>query len=210
MDPNDHLDRDRGLLGESDRRYLLKAGDVEPGSQSERNIRSRVRTRLRNALLDFEILLEYLDERDREQVFQFDPEESLGEFAQTQTGITSTLAFLYDTAKKDDQPFEDWIERAVKQVESSSSEDVIELSPVEVTVEIDAPREIHLREVRRRFEKGDLTNISGIELFLLIWMEREGHGPGEGADLDEIFDAVADAAEHTWDLSEKFSSEATD
>lgn len=203
MDRDDHLGRERGVLGQSDREFLLGTSDVEPGSQQARNIRARIRTRVINGLLDFDILLDHLQERDREQVFEFDPDESLEDFARTQTGITSALAFLYDTSRKDNQNYEEWVERAVRRIESSDSDSVVELSPVNVSVKIEEPEEIDIKEVRRKYEMGDLGDISGAELFLLIWMQREGGEIAEeGADLDDVFDAIAEQVGQAWGLNE--------
>jgi hypothetical protein len=210
MDRDDHLGRERGLLGQSDREYLLNESDVERDSQQARNIRARIRTRVTNALLDFDLLLDHLEERDREQVFEFSPERSMEDFSWTQIGITSSLAFLYDTAKKDNQSFEEWLERGIRRIESSDSDSVIELSPVNVSVHIEEPEEIDIDEVRRKYRRGDLGEISGAELFLLIWMQREGEVGEEGEDLDEIFDAIAEQVDQAWGLSEKTEREVSD
>lgn len=63
-------DRDRGILTEDDRKFLL--GDEEKANLSEGaeyNIRRRIRERVEDSLLDFNILLEELDAADRKKVF---------------------------------------------------------------------------------------------------------------------------------------------
>lgn len=65
----DHLERERGILSRRDREYLLGESDIRQGTQHERDVRSDIRSRIQNALLDFHLLVEHLEERDREQVF---------------------------------------------------------------------------------------------------------------------------------------------
>lgn len=66
MDETD--ERPRGILSPADRRFLRGEADLQ-SEQSVYDVRYRIRQRLRNALLDFSLLFECLDDRDREQVF---------------------------------------------------------------------------------------------------------------------------------------------
>ena len=60
-------DRERAILTQSDREYLL--GEKEVSQEAERNTRYRIRRRLKNAIRDL-VLIEYaLPEEDLEQVF---------------------------------------------------------------------------------------------------------------------------------------------
>ena len=79
------LDRDRGILTVEDRRFLVGEMDYE-NPQSARRTRARIRQRVTNALLDFE-LLRQLEDRDRNQIFE--DQEFGGAFA-------SSYSFLYD------------------------------------------------------------------------------------------------------------------
>lgn len=67
---NPHLNRERGILTDSDRSYLLGLSDIEPSSQSERNTRARIRKRVQHALIDFTLLVENLEERDLDQILK--------------------------------------------------------------------------------------------------------------------------------------------
>lgn len=67
-----HLERERGILSQRDRGYLLGVADIDPGTPHERNVRREIRQRIENSLLDFSLLIEYLEERDREQVFNLE------------------------------------------------------------------------------------------------------------------------------------------
>lgn len=53
-----------GLVSSKQRKYLIGESDIEPKSQRERQMRSEIRKRLRNALRDFEIVRNELPERD--------------------------------------------------------------------------------------------------------------------------------------------------
>lgn len=68
MDVTEHSrDRDPGLLTYADRAYLLGENDVSGGSEVQ--LRQRMRDRVRNGLLDFELLLRYMDDRDIQTIF---------------------------------------------------------------------------------------------------------------------------------------------
>jgi hypothetical protein len=45
-----------GLLSSDQREYLIGNSDIEPQTANERNIRARIRKRLRNAILDFRVV----------------------------------------------------------------------------------------------------------------------------------------------------------
>lgn len=79
------LERDRGILTMEDRRFLVGEMDYED-QQSARRTRARIRKRVTNALLDFE-LLRYLEDRDRNQIFE---DQDLG------GAFASTYSFLYN------------------------------------------------------------------------------------------------------------------
>ena len=79
------LERDRGILTMEDRQFLVGEMDYE-NPQSARRTRARIRQRVTNALLDFK-LLRYLEDRDRDQIFE---DQDLG------GAFASAYAFLYD------------------------------------------------------------------------------------------------------------------
>lgn len=83
------VDRPRGILTKSDREYLLGEASIEPQSDSERHVRRRIRERIRNAILDFTLIFENLEGRDRRQIFEGTDEPPLWD------GAVDMLAFLY-------------------------------------------------------------------------------------------------------------------
>lgn len=63
----DDTGRDRGILTEADREFLLgEKDDLQP--QSKREARQRIRNRLENAILDLSLLSRALEDDDREMV----------------------------------------------------------------------------------------------------------------------------------------------
>lgn len=84
--------RERGILSPADRAYLR--GETELASkQSKRNARARIRNRIRNGIFDLELLVEHLEERDRELLFaeQFEEMDGTAAF----DALVSAMAFLY-------------------------------------------------------------------------------------------------------------------
>lgn len=96
-------ERQRGILTPADRSYLR--GDAEFGSvQAERNARARIRNRLYHALLDCESILEHLESRDLDLVF----EKRLGERggADAFEALVSAVALLYRGIARTELRFE--------------------------------------------------------------------------------------------------------
>lgn len=116
-----HLTRGRGILTETDRKYLL--GEVEyEDRQQQRNRRRYIRDRVRNGIIDF-TLLDNLEERDRKQIFSdLDSNETIS----TKTGVGKTKIFagmcaaiqlFYTASSESDVPFEPIIENGIREAE---------------------------------------------------------------------------------------------
>jgi hypothetical protein len=67
----DDTSRDRGVLTPADREFLRGEATLE-SDQSTYDARYRIRRRVRNAVLDFALLFERMEHRDRERVFADD------------------------------------------------------------------------------------------------------------------------------------------
>lgn len=65
---DEKISRGSGMLTDTQRQYLAGQLDVESGSQRERTIRSRMRKRVVNSLLDLAMLAQTAEERDIEQI----------------------------------------------------------------------------------------------------------------------------------------------
>ena len=125
----EQIDRPRGILSKSDRRFLLNESyreGLEP--QSRRNIRSRIRERLRHAIIDFYVLDGYLDDRDRNQVFS----EIDGLLKE---GLHGNLAILFKAAGQNERTFEAWIEGGLTHIELEMGENfIVEQAEVELSI----------------------------------------------------------------------------
>lgn len=108
-------DRERGILSSADRAYLR--GEKEFASeQAERNARARIRDRVFEATLDYELLVEHLSDRDRELVF----EKRVGSMDGTEAfdALVSAVAFLYRAVKDTDVDFETVLSEGINVAEA--------------------------------------------------------------------------------------------
>lgn len=115
MDEPTNPARPRGILNERERRYLREEAEIEPRSQTERDIRATIRTRVRHALFDFALLFDYMEDRDLAQVFDPRAEDA----AAVRTAIEDTLGFFYRATIDFHPPFhylaKEGIQRAEQQ-----------------------------------------------------------------------------------------------
>lgn len=65
----DKADRNNGILNERERRYLISPDELDLSPAQERQIRQQIREHTMNAILDFAILRQDLEERDRERIW---------------------------------------------------------------------------------------------------------------------------------------------
>ncbi|QLD90084.1 hypothetical protein HWV07_14005 [Natronomonas salina] len=109
-EPWNRIDRDRGILTKSDREYLLGRKDLD--GQDERNARYRIRTRLKESLLDLVLIGDKFPSRDMDQVVN---DERLSNEWVPIMLIAQANAFLYfnDEIVNPPSKLEDWVERAV-------------------------------------------------------------------------------------------------
>lgn len=149
--------RQSGLLTYDDREYLL--GQKSLSEAVEAQSRQRLRDRVRNGLLDFELLLGEMEERDVSTIFSqmteppWPREEDISE---VYWGTKFALAFLYQSVERHAPAdfattLEDAIELAEKGQlgESESSH----YGRAEVTVDIDIDRIIEGADPRVALQK---------------------------------------------------------
>ncbi|WP_121820407.1 hypothetical protein [Halostella salina] len=162
---NTDTDRDRGVLTTADREYLLGERELSH-EQSKRNAEARIRRRIENGILDFDLLTHYLDEADRRQVFAgAADDEALID------AVTAMLSFAYIGLKEQGVDFERVLEPAVRGAETAYAVDQLSAN-VDVTVTFAVETEVNssLDGVEARIAEG--TPVSPRELFSLV-MERE-------------------------------------
>ncbi len=170
-------DRGRGVLTQSDREFLLgrKSDYTE---QSRRQKRSRIRRRVRNAILDFSILFEHLDERDRQMVF--DPDDEHRD-AYTR-GMTDMLAFLHLGTMGYYTPFKHMLAEGVNRAEQALTGSDYRLVNVEFNV--DPIGRIDIDEVVDKIENDRFEKLTDEELQAFVRLL----GDSEVFSADELRD----------------------
>ncbi|WP_336362129.1 hypothetical protein [Halalkalicoccus salilacus] len=165
-------DRDRGVLTPSDREFLL-GRKTDYTDHSKKQKRNRIRRRVRNAILDFTILFDHLDDRDRETVF--DPDDAERD-AYTR-GITDMLAFLHLGTMGYSTPFKDMLARGVSKGEQELAGSDYRMVNVEFNV--DPVGRIDVDEVVEKLDTGRFDEITNEELraFVRLLAESEDFSP---------------------------------
>ncbi len=187
-------DRDRGILTPSDREFLL-GRKTDYTDHSKKQKRNRIRRRIRNAILDFTILFDHLEERDRETVF--DPEND--ECDAYTRGITDTLAFLHLGTMGYSTPFKDMLARGV----SKGGQELAgsDYRMVNDEFNVDPVGRIDVDEVVEKLDQGSFEEITDEELraFVRLLAESEGFSPAPVREeikgqMDRFADRAARAA----------------
>jgi hypothetical protein len=149
--------RDRGVLTPADRAYLR--GDRTPSSvQAERNVRNRIRTRVHDALLDFAVLVEGLEDRDLDLVFASTLDD--GDDTDAFDALVSTVAFLYRGVDRTSMDFETVLREGVNLAEAADdraatvSLDVTnhDLDVDHLTAKLEAGESLSLTEIAYLYE----------------------------------------------------------
>lgn len=155
-------ERGRGVLSAADRAYLR--GDRDFGSvQAERNARARIRERIYDALRDFELLVEGLDDRDLALVFEKHVGEDDG--SEAFDALVSTLAFLYRGVDRTDLDFETVLREGVNLAEASDDRgatvdfDVTyhALDADHLLAKLDDDESLSLTEIAYLYESADVS-----------------------------------------------------
>ena len=150
-------DRGRGILTPSDREFLL-GRKTDYTEHSKKQKRNRIRRRIRNAILDFTILFEHLEDRDRETVFN--PDDDARD-AYTR-GITDMLAFLHLGTMGYYTPFKNMLAQGVNKAEQELAGSDYRM--VTVDFNVDPVGQIDVDEVIDKLEFGDFEEVTDEEL----------------------------------------------
>ncbi|WP_254761768.1 hypothetical protein [Natrinema marinum] len=188
-------DRPRGILTPSDRDFLL-GRKTDYTDHSKKQKRNRIRRRVRNAILDFSILFEYMEERDRETVFDPDAEDR---DAYTQ-GITDMLAFLHLGTMGYHTPFKDMLSEGVGKAEQQLAGSNYRMVNVEFSVE--PVGQIDVDEVIEKLENEEFAQLTDEELraFVRLLTMSDGFSPADSREeikdrVDEFSEQVAESAD---------------
>lgn len=141
-------ERSRGILSPADRAYLRGESELA-SAQSERNTRARIRTRIRDSLLDFELLVEHLSDRDRELIFEN------GDGIETFDALASAVAFLYEGVDGTDLSFETALTEGINVAEAKR--DRAASVDLEVTL-----RALAVEQLRRELENGETLSLTEV------------------------------------------------
>ncbi|AHG01215.1 hypothetical protein HALLA_02235 (plasmid) [Halostagnicola larsenii XH-48] len=188
-------DRPRGILTPSDRDFLL-GRKTDYTDHSKKQKRNRIRRRVRNAVLDFSILFEYLEERDRNTVFDPDDDER---DAYTQ-GITDMLAFLHLGTMGYHTPFKDMLSEGVGKAEQRLAGSNYRMVNVEFNV--DPVGQIDVDDVVEKLEDEEFAQLTDEELraFVRLLTMSDDFSPDETREeikdrVDEYTQQVNESAE---------------
>lgn len=133
--------RPRGMLNERERCYLLDHADIEPRSQTERDIRATIRTRLRHTIYDLALLFDQFEDRDIDQVFN--PRADDG--AAMRTAIEDTLGFFYRATINFHPPFQYLAKEGIQRAEQTHFDRY-----VKATIDVEATAPIDPAEIERK------------------------------------------------------------
>ncbi|AXR77157.1 hypothetical protein [Natrarchaeobaculum sulfurireducens] len=176
-------DRPRGILTPSDRDFLL-GRKTDYTDHSKKQKRNRIRRRVRNAVLDFSILFEYLEERDRNTVFDPDDDER---DAYTQ-GITDMLAFLHLGTMGYHTPFKDMLSEGVGKAEQRLAGSNYRMVNVEFNV--DPVGQIDVDEVIEKLENEEFAQLTDEELRAFVRLLTMSEEFSPESTREEIKDSV--------------------
>ncbi|MGB9965684.1 hypothetical protein [Halobacterium sp. CBA1126] len=171
-DPTEDDDRPRGILTPSDREFLL-GQKTDYTEHSKKQKRNRIRRRLRNAILDFSIIFEHLEERDREMVF--DPDDDARE-AYTR-GITNMLGFLHLGTMGYYVPFKHMLAEGVNKAEQRLAGSDYRMVNVEFNV--DPVGRIDVDDVIDKLDNDEFEQLTDEELraFVRLLTESDEFSP---------------------------------
>jgi hypothetical protein len=142
--------RERGL-SRADREYLASNGETIAKSENAHiNIRHRIRSRVRESIVDFWLLTEYLSERDRDLIFR----ESSDDWDnwELQIGLKNAIQFFYTALGESDLvDFETVLASGVHDAEREKNDRPM-LVDVDFDVEVD--EQFRVEEAYEKFQRG--------------------------------------------------------
>ncbi|MFC4438947.1 MULTISPECIES: hypothetical protein [Natrialbaceae] len=188
-------DRPRGILTPSDRDFLL-GRKTDYTDHSKKQKRNRIRRRVRNAILDFSILFEYMEERDRNTVFDPDDEDR-DDYTQ---GITDTLAFLHLGTMGYYTPFKDMLSEGVGKAEQRLAGSNYRMVNVEFNV--DPVGQIDVDEVVEKLENEEFAQLTDEELRAFVRLLTMSDDFSPEATREEIKDRVDEYAKRVNESAE--------
>lgn len=150
-------DRDRGILTQHDREYLLESQELE--GQDERNARYRIRQRVFQSLYDMALISEHLDDNDLAKIADDIQEDA--EFPQRVLNAPLLLRLAFISAQNESgivRGLEESVSDAVVDWRSESDlEDKPGMHVIEASTNIDVSDNLI-------FEEDEMFSVSGEEV----------------------------------------------
>jgi hypothetical protein len=142
-DPSE--ERPAALLTKAQREYLRGEKDYAPST--ERDIRSRIRDRVRDGLADLELLVEYLPDEELEEAIRPEGEagprlwQLIGFLYAAGPKLPSQMEDLVNTdfpARKEQKPLDEWLEQIIKMgiQQGARRRDGVTVGRIDVDVQI--------------------------------------------------------------------------
>lgn len=149
------------MLSPADREFLL--GETEMNhDQSRRNAEARIRERITNALVDFNLVIHNLREKDRRQLFEKSMDDE--EFRE---GVMAALSFIYAGTKDVGVDFTHILEPAIRKTEEVRAAKTLGSTvDVDVTFDVKTTPGTPLDDVTAKVETGE--PVTPAELFSLV------------------------------------------
>lgn len=167
------LERGRGILTPSDRKYLL--GESEPGStQSEYNTRSRIRKRIRNALHDLDLILITLEERDLDHIFTPEDKDTR-EVLDIQRGLEGAIGLAFYVAQNYSDSYALFERLLRKGIHKALPEEDAFLSHT-VDFNILTPRPVDVERIAYKIESFRIADLAEEELRFYVFVQSRSDG----------------------------------
>lgn len=145
----DEIQRDRGILTPRDRQYLVGQTDLK--AESERQVRQRIRDRLKNSVRDFMFIRWCLSERDRE-AFADDLYRDAGSLWQ---GYINMLSFFYRLNIDRGYRMESDLYNAIKSVEDQLEEERGQTIEIDIDIVVDRQVIHDHSDLKDKYEEND-------------------------------------------------------
>lgn len=166
----DHLlrqDRERGL-SKADRRYLASRGETVENEGTDVNTRIRIRERVRESIVDFWLIQEYLSDYDRDLLFE--PSDDDWDNWEFQIGLKSAMQFFYTALDESDlTDFETVLTSAIHDAKSGAYDRPIS---VDVNFDVDVDEQFNVHAAYDKFWRG--VPLGPMEVGVLLttgWVE---------------------------------------
>lgn len=188
--------RGRGILTPSDREFLL-GRKTDYTEHSKKQKRNRIRRRLRNAILDFSIFFEHLEDRDRKNVFN--PEsEARDDYTQ---GIIDMLGFLHLGTMGYHVPFKDMLGQGVNRSEQKLAGSDYRM--VTVDFNVDPVGQINIDEVTKKLEDGKFDEITDEDLRAFVRLLTESENFSATSMRSEMKEQMTEFLENVHEATER-------